>query len=235
MENLVKIRAKAIRNATPDCIEELFEMQNRICDLCGHPIQDLVFADLDHSIPVIRYARCLDIVLEDAVRECNHSENLRVAHTSCNRKKHNLTRDEWYERGSNNQDTPQYYTAEEIEKFRRNQDSKLQSIKGKIGGRKAVENKLGIFSLEFDNGSGGRVSGRNNAKSGHLQKISSSGGKVSGKISGRKNAESGHCARIAALGGAVAGKKTGLRNCHLRWHVNRGIISQTCELCLKVN
>ena len=33
----LKQRRAFIRKVTPDCLEELFEMQNRMCDLCEQP------------------------------------------------------------------------------------------------------------------------------------------------------------------------------------------------------
>lgn len=80
----IKQRAKLIRKATPDCLEPLYEMSNRRCDLCGHPIQDLICASLDHSTPVVHFARNLEMPIDDAVAQTNHPQNLRVAHANCN-------------------------------------------------------------------------------------------------------------------------------------------------------
>lgn len=64
---------------------------------------------------------------------------------------------------------------------------------GRIGGRKNVESG----HLQRISSLGGRVGGRKNVESGHLQRICSLGG----RIQGRKNVESGHLQRICSLGG----------------------------------
>src|ERR1700694_5894783 len=97
--NEVSTRAKILRRTTPDCLEELFEAQNRICDLCNKPIQDLVLAELDHSFPVIKYAKDLSLSIEDAIARCNSLENLRAAHATCNSVKHDMSRNDWFELG----------------------------------------------------------------------------------------------------------------------------------------
>lgn len=76
---------------------------------------------------------------------------------------------------------------------------------GKVGGRKTADLKKGIFAPE-NLGMGGRV----NAKSGHLARIASSGGKVGGK-------------RVVATMN------------HKHWHVRRGIIKLECALCQEAN
>lgn len=90
----------------------------------------------------------------------------------------------------------------------------------------------------------GRKGGRKNVESGHLTKISASGGRVAGRISGpiqgrknvesgllararllcigvggRTNAKSGHCARISGLG------------VHANHHVKPGILKLGCKYC----
>ena len=77
----IKERARVIRKATPngDTLRNLWDMQNRLCDLCGHEIQDLALAALDHSIPVIWFARS-PLPLEDAIAQATHPKNLRCAH-----------------------------------------------------------------------------------------------------------------------------------------------------------
>lgn len=258
----IKTRIRLIRAATPDCVEELFEMQNRICDLCEQPIQDLILCELDHSIPVMRYAKCLDVSIEDAIRECNHPDNLRAAHFVCNHRKSTLTRQEWFDKKLN-EVTHRFYTDEDLLKIKICRQ-KAGLIGGPRGGRKVVEKQVGIHAPDFDRALNGRkfgrlealkihylypemfkeigrrnvesgqlaslrtsehqsaaarISGRQNVESGHLRSICSSGGKVGG----RKHAESGHCANISAKGH------------HIRWHVKRGLVSLTCNLCRGTN
>src|SRR5216684_136980 len=94
----IQRRVAIIRKATPNILEELFEMQNRICDLCGHPIQDLVLASLDHSISIIVFARG-PLSIKKATLLANDLSNLRAVHSSCNSKKNNKTRADWFARG----------------------------------------------------------------------------------------------------------------------------------------
>jgi hypothetical protein len=124
----------------------------------------------------------------------------------------------------------------------------------------------GIFGLSTEQRSKngrkfGCIGGNKNVLSGHLQSISSAGGKISGAIQGRKLADNGHCARIAHLGGlaggrkggAIAGRKTAelsigvhgltkeqrisigkksaIISNHVRWHVNRAKPNPQCVLC----
>jgi hypothetical protein len=65
----IEQRADAIRAATPDVLPRLFEMQNQICDLCEHPMQDLIVATLEHSVPVIVFARG-PLPIAKAERQC---------------------------------------------------------------------------------------------------------------------------------------------------------------------
>lgn len=254
-------------------------MSNRLCDLCGHEIQDICLAAIEHSIPVIRYARCSDIAIEDAARECNDLSNLRVAHRSCNVAKLDMTREEWYAKGLNDREKPRYRTDIELLEFQ---------FRMGAGGRKNVE--LGILDKvrtpehqskagRVGGRIGGRVQGRKNVENGHCarllaeirdlpqtkeaqiragrdifkrktgifgmapeQKLEASskggriGGPIGGRIQGRKNVENGQLARIRAAGGRASGRiavESGRldRGRHTRWHVNRGIISPTCNLC----
>ena len=229
MDNIVQIRTKEIRKATPNCLEELFEMQNRICDLCGQPIQDLILAQLDHSVPVIRYARAWDVAIEDAVRECNRPSNLRAVHSSCNHKKSNLTREEWFKKGlDKGAEKYKIFTKEQLNFF------KFQlglggRIGGKKGGIKAVKNKTGIHSPEFDRSANGfKIKERQIGifAPGYLQKgiggrrrfeihgsfATQESRSKGGVIQGQRNIESGHWAslqtqEIRILGGKAAGKK----------------------------
>lgn len=222
----IKNRIQLIRQTTPNCLEELFEMSNRICDLCGQPIQDLCLAALDHSIPVIRYARCTDVSIEDAIRECNDLSNLRPTHSSCNAAKFSMTRDEWFSKGLNLRKEPKFLSPEEISvlKFR-------VGAGGRAGGRKNVESghiqALGRQNVE--NGQlasirsiGGRISGRIAVETGQLASICSKGGRIGGPIGGRAtnattNGRKGNGGRIGARnqsledkakGGRIGGKKT---------------------------
>ncbi len=99
-QSSVRQRSQFIRKRKPNLLEEHFEMQNRICDLCGHPIQDLILAVLDHSTPVIHFARG-PLPTAEAARQANDPTNLRAVHFSCNGSKGDLSRREWFERGLN--------------------------------------------------------------------------------------------------------------------------------------
>lgn len=104
---------------------------------------------------------------------------------------------------------------------------------GEVGGIKARNEKLGIFKSHSEVS---RKGGLSNVKSGHLRRISSAGGKASGPIQGRKNAENktGFCGRSFAKmseDGKKSGKIGGPKGMHVRWHVNRGIISPACKYC----
>jgi hypothetical protein len=72
--------------------------------------------------------------------------------------------------------------------------------------------------------------GLKNVESGHMQRLAtpesrSKGGIIQGPIAGRIAVSSGQLLSIAPSGGRMA--------CHLRWHVNRGIVNPKCELCTK--
>lgn len=102
---------------------------------------------------------------------------------------------------------------------------------GKISGRNRVasgqwERIRALFTPE-DRSKVSRITGRRNAETGHLQRIAASGG----LISGRRNVESGEFDRIrrSDLGGRVGGP-IGMHN---RWHVNRDIVKEGCELCIR--
>lgn len=227
-------RAKLIRNAMPNCLQELLTKQKGVCDLCNQLIQDSIFAHVDHSFPVIRYARAWDIAIEDAIRECNDLSNLRVVHILCNHRKKTLSREEWFARGLDKQEAPPLYSEEDIKKLKV-AFLAHQSKAGKRGGEWAVLNNAGIHSLDYDGTEVSRRNGQRNVESGHLRSISSKGGKVSGAIQGQKNKESGFMSRV---GKSISGEdrqrrcsKGGVNWSHERWHIRRNVISPTCKLC----
>ena len=120
-----------------------------------------------------------------------------------------------------------------IRKIKRTTEHQIKA--GKAAGKKSVEDKTGIHHPNFDKVTAGRKGGIRNVESGHLQRISSAGGKVSGAIQGQKNKESGH---MAAIGRSVPyevrrinSMKGGPIGMHIRWHINRGIVSPDCKLC----
>lgn len=224
-------RAIAIRAAVPDVLKHQFEIQNKVCDLCGHLIQDLICAALDHSVPVIRIARS-SMSIEEAIAVANDPKNLRCAHASCNHAKLGLTREEWFARGLNERDTPRFLTEGQLLElqFRLGTSGRMH---GPINGRNAVRNRTGIYALGYDKTKGGCIGGRITVehKIGiHAPEMYGVGGRIGGKIAGRKhfenktgpfapehrgkggrkNVESGHLARIrtpehqAAAGRATA-------------------------------
>jgi general stress protein YciG len=229
----IKKRARLIRNATPDILEELFKMQNRRCDLCSHSIQDLICATLDHSTPVISFARS-EMPIDKAIAQANNPMNLRCVHASCNKAKYRLTREEWYQRGLNKRDAPRILTDGEL-LLLSFQITRIASmggrISGRIVGRKTFENKTGVFGrspekMSEDGRKGGRIGGCR-AHELHPEMAARCG---------RKNVESGHLASIAtpescAKGGRISGRIVGPKVCHVRWHVNRGISNPACALC----
>ena len=71
----------------------------------------------------------------------------------------------------------------------------------------------------------GAIQGRKMVQSGQLAYIrtlpqSKTGCRLGGHTQGRKNTESGHLATVQRIGR------------HIRWHINRGIFSSACVLCL---
>ena len=256
----VRERARLIRRVSPNVLAELFEMQNRTCDLCGQGIQDLILAALDHSTPVIQFARG-PLSIEDAVCQANDPSNLRAAHASCNHVKWNRTRDEWFARGLDKKvGTPRVLTDVELLELQFRM-SEVGRKNGRIGGRKSKENGTGIHAagMASKGGSiGGRITGRMNAESGHMAALARKYGSVGGRkvaelgvgvcgrsrekmtedgrkggaVSGRMHAESGHCARIAASGGRIGGRIGSRVTNHLRWHQARNIFNPDCALCI---
>lgn len=95
---------------------------------------------------------------------------------------------------------------------------------GRIGGRIHKKNGTGIFAPEH-RGKSGRIT-----KEKGIGIFAPGMAAKAGKIGGRIAAENGigaHAPGMAAKGGRI----TGRINCHNRWHVKRGVVSPTCELC----
>jgi hypothetical protein len=199
-------RGAAIRKATPNILEELFEMQNRICDLCGFPIQDLVFAALDHSVPVIVFARG-PMSTKEAIRQANDSSNLRAVHFSCNSKKQDMTREEWFEKVLDKKvGEPRIWTRKEIKKLQ----DKLSEI-GRAGsylahktrpevfkenGRKAVETgqiyeMLNLPQTKAAQRRNGHRLGQENIKTGYSREIGRKWGPINGPKNGGKAVKEG--------------------------------------------
>lgn len=89
----------------------------------------------------------------------------------------------------------------------------------------------------------GLIQGPKNAKNGHLDLIRPD--PEVNRIQGCKNVENGHLARIRNREASVKGGRAGSRSAfksgalnrnfkrarHVRWHVNRNMISSNCDLC----
>ena len=116
-------------------------MSNRLCDLCGYEIQDICLASIEHSIPVMMYAKCLDVAIEDAIRECNSPDNLRVAHSSCNKMKNSKTREEWFAQGLNNREIPCFLSVAQLQE---------RKLRAGAASRVNKENKVGIFGMTHE-------------------------------------------------------------------------------------
>ncbi len=109
--------------------------------------------------------------------------------------------------------------------------AEASKVAGSLGAKISVEKKLGIHSADFDRVSSGRKGGLANVESGHLQKISSLGGKACGPVVGKRNAESGWMKKVQQMGLGKGGKIGGPKGMHTRWHTNRGIVSSNCKFC----
>lgn len=99
-EEDILYRCRVIRLRQPDILSEMFEAQNHICDLCRYIIDNLLAASLDHSTPVILFARG-PLVIEEAARRANLLSNLRAVHATCNSCKHDMPRAKWFSTGRN--------------------------------------------------------------------------------------------------------------------------------------
>lgn len=106
---------------------------------------------------------------------------------------------------------------------------------GVLGGALSQKNKLGIHNPDFDRTSASRKGGLANVESGHLQSISSKGGLACGALmeKEKKGIFSPDYDRVAAgrKYGKISGKIGGPKGMHIRWHVNRGLISDSCRHC----
>jgi hypothetical protein len=108
--------------------------------------------------------------------------------------------------------------------------SRLGKKYGKTNGRKLVdwnrENKFDLLPQVIEaRKRNAKTMGDEMVKSGKLLKIASMGGKVGG----RKNAELGNLQRIRTPDSCSKG---GITATHNRWHVRRGVVKNTCELCV---
>jgi hypothetical protein len=153
-------RRELIKAATPNILKELFEMQNHKCDLCGEYIQDLVLAALDHSTPVILFARGR-LPIKKAIKLANDPANLRATHSSCNGAKGAMTREEWFIKGMDKKvGKHRLFTLQEIAEHKKHL-IEIARKGGLIGGRKNAKSGQ-IHAL-----------GRWAVESGHLERISS--------------------------------------------------------------
>jgi hypothetical protein len=224
----IRQRANLIRKATPNCLKDLYEMQNRICDLCNQPIQDLILAHVDHSYPVIKYARILDIPLEDAIKECNNLKNLRCVHFSCNIAKGEKTREEWYAMGLNEREISKNLTKKQILDLK---------FRFGAGGRKSTE-LLSTEELSIRGHKGGLVTA---SIPGHMSRIG--GMRHEGKSLGcsKRNSLYGNpstpesCSRAGIASAAKLTseqrKERSNKAVHSHYHVRRGVLNPTCSFC----
>ena len=217
---IIQDRLRLIRSTVPNIAEELFEMSNRICDLCGHEIQDLTLAALDHSVPVICFARALEINIADAVRECNDPSNLRIAHASCNAAKGGLTREEWFAYGLNERNAPRIYSDDQLQALRLRHSAQARvagrngNREGKArGGRSAVINKTGIFAPDYDRRTSGCMSVETRDRLARIRTPEHQ--RIAARAGGRAAVRSGQIKSLL----------------HIRWHVSRGISNPSCSLC----
>jgi hypothetical protein len=176
-------------------------MSNRNCDLCGYPIQSLILAVLEHSTPVIHFARNLELPIEEAIRLANAPTNLRCAHSFCNSLKQDYTREEWFIRGLDKSIIePKMITDEELAELRFK-----MGAGGRIGGRKTQELHPDVYKrngyLVGKTGKGGKVSGRMAVENGRLASYRTpEHQRKAGAAAGRKSVESGHIKILIAQG-----------------------------------
>ena len=93
-------RARVKGNGGTYTIKErnaLFDKQNGICPYCGKPLYAKLNdpVSIDHKIPIVRGGT-------------NDISNIALAHTSCNKKKHTRTHEEYLEFLANNTTSPNF-------------------------------------------------------------------------------------------------------------------------------
>lgn len=99
---------------------------------------------------------------------------------------------------------------------RKNAESGQIQALGRIQGPKNAENGRRL----------GHIQGRKMAENGQLASIRAlPQTKDAQRIVGQKNVASGHLAQISSKGGRSSA--------HQRQHVKRGVVSQTCEICME--
>jgi hypothetical protein len=96
---------------------------------------------------------------------------------------------------------------------------------GTVSGYKHLERKTGIFAPNFDKRLPGHIGGHN------AQAVLSQNGKG---LYSREVRDKGVLAAVAAhkeRGTGFYSKEMQQRGLHVRWHVNRGVMSSACSLC----
>jgi hypothetical protein len=141
------------------------EIRERIRLIRRHPIQDLILATIEHSTPVIYFARST-MPIAEAIALANDPKNFRASHTTCNSAKGGrMTREEWFARGLNEREAPRLMTEGQLLEFQfrvgasgRAQvalcvgmfDPKNKGKGCRVGGRVAKEKRLGFFAIPPD-------------------------------------------------------------------------------------
>jgi len=236
-------RALLIRKATPNILGSLFETQNHLCDLCGFQIQDLICAAMDHSTPVVRFAK-MNITIEDAIALANDRTNLRAVHHHCNHVKQNRTREQWFALGLDK-------TIEQPKVLTEGQLLELQfrlGSGGRVGGHRAHElhpnmavtngrtqghknkvNRTGIFAPEH-HGKGGRVIGPITGRANVEQKR----GIFSMTAEQHQEASRNAGRRVKELGVGIFAPENVGKGGHTRGHVQRNQLTPTCSHCCEI-
>jgi len=101
---------------------------------------------------------------------------------------------------------------------------------GAINGRRAVESgQLAKAVSPEVCAANGRIQGKRNAESGHMQRIQEIGCALGGKARSKALVESGHIFKITTF---ETRSKGGVAVNHIRWHVARNKPNpKKCELC----